>query len=67
MRAWKRKLGAGKISWSRGPTEATSQIDRRKDQDLLGLELLAFVSSPEDTGVVALLGDLRFVIFFGLL
>jgi hypothetical protein len=31
----------------------TSQIDRRKDQDLLGLELLAFVSSPEDTGVVA--------------
>ena len=59
------KLGAGKTAWSRRPTEATSQIDRRKDQSLFGLELLASVPSPEDTGVVvALLGtcDLYFLL-----
>jgi hypothetical protein len=64
MRTWEWTLGAGKVAWSRGPTEATSQIDRRKDQDLLGLEFLAFVSSPEDTGIVSLLEDWRFVLSF---
>jgi hypothetical protein len=30
-------------------------MEQRKDQDLLILELLAFVSSPEDLSVIALL------------
>jgi hypothetical protein len=66
MRAWKWTLGAGTVSWSRGLIEATSQIDRRKDQDLLQLELLLFVSSPEHSGVIALLETCD-LYFFGLL
>jgi hypothetical protein len=38
-----------------------------KDQDLLGLELLAFVSGPEEPGVIVLLETCAIRTFFGLL